>query len=148
VGSAMLLFGVNKGGVSGVTGVRYERYDGFRRKRKTCVGPSVNSSASSLVVGVPGIFALYFGGGGSGGNLPSPIGPGVGSVLRRSNGRSCAGDCSRPPGPAWGTLSCEAGAAQPPFLRISRLRILSMSPSSMYRSIMSRKSELASVAVL
>lgn len=140
-----LLFGVNNGGVFGVTGVRYERYDGLCRNRKTCVESSAYSSAPSLVVGVVGSFLVCFGGGGNGGNLPSPIGPGGGRRLRRSNGRSWAGDFSEPPAGAWGTWSCELGAGQPPLLHNSRLRTLSMSPSSMYLVITSRKSAFASV---
>jgi len=111
----MLLFGVNNTGVSGVGGVRRERNEWLRCKRKTCVDPSL---ASSLIVGVAGSFLLCSGRGGNGGNSPLPIGSGVGSMLLRSNGRIWAGDLSEPPGWAWGTLRCkgEGGDVQPPLL--------------------------------
>jgi len=134
----MLPFGVNNAGVSGVTGVRRERYEWLLAKRKTCVDSSAYSSTSSLAVGVGGSFLLWVGGGGSGGNLPLPMGSGGGSTLPRSNGRSCAGDFSEPPVWAWGALRCELGADHPPLLQISRLLTLSISPSSMYLLITSR----------
>src|SRR5258706_7994945 len=99
LGSTMWVFGVsNNGGVSGVLGVRCERDDGLRRKRKTCVDSSASSPTSPIAVGAGGSFLLCIGGGGNGGNLPFPNGSGVGSMLRRSNGRSCAGVLGGPSG--------------------------------------------------